>query len=128
MSATTAKPPPRMRILDISEVVDASGLLTWLAHVGQMEGLTRIESAFALHLAGQLAAGGMGTMTMSLEAIAHAIHSEPLSVRRAIDGLIRHGVLGFTPGYGASPSTFHMALPRNMAAARRAVDDDVPPI
>ena len=92
-----------------------------------MEGLTRLESAFVLHLTGQLAASGIGTMTMPLEAIAHAIHSEPLPVRRAIDGLIRHGVLGFTPGYGPSPSTFHMALPRNRAAAPSLDNDDVPP-
>ena len=122
-TTTIAKPPPRMRISDISSVVDASRLLHWLAHVGRMEGLTRIESAFALHLAGQLAAGRTSTMTMSLEAIAHAIHSEPLPVRRAIDGLIRHGVLGFTPGYGPAPSVFNMALPRNMAAAMGAADD-----
>jgi hypothetical protein len=115
-------PKPRMRILDISEVVDASRLLIWLAHVGRMEGLTRLESAFALHLAGQVAASGMST-TMSLEAIAHAIHSSPLPVRRAIDGLIGHGVLGFTPGYGPAPSVFNMALPKNMAAAMRAIED-----
>jgi hypothetical protein len=81
----TAKPPPRIRISELSAVVDASRLLHWLAHVGRMEGLTRLESAFALHLAGQLAASGMGTMTISLEAIAHEIHSAPLPVRRAID-------------------------------------------
>ena len=38
-------------------------LLHWLAHVGRIEGLTRLESAFALYFAGQLAASGMGTMT-----------------------------------------------------------------
>jgi hypothetical protein len=124
----TAKPPPRIRISELSAVVDASRLLHWLAHVGRMEGLTRIESAFLLHFAGQLAASGTGSMSLSLEAIAHAIHSEPLPVRRAIDGLVQHGVLGFTPGYGASPSTFHMALPRSIATAgRTVVDDDVPP-
>jgi hypothetical protein len=121
---TAAK--PRMRISDISSVVDGARLLTWVAHVGRMEGLTRLESAFALHFAGQLAASGMGTMTASLEAIAHGLHSAPLPVRRAIDGLVDRGVLGWVPGYGASPSTFHMALPRNMAAGR-AVVDDVPP-
>jgi hypothetical protein len=127
MSTTTAA-KPKMRLSETAAVVDASRLLTWVAHVGRMEGLTRLESAFTLHLAGQLAASGMGTMNMSLEAIAHAIHSEPLPVRRAIDGLVQHGVLGFTPGSGAAPSTFNMALPRNMAAAGPAVaDDDVPP-
>jgi len=35
-----AKPPPRIRIGDISSVVDASRLLHWLAHVGRIEGLT----------------------------------------------------------------------------------------
>jgi hypothetical protein len=117
MSTTVAK--PRMRISDLSAVVDGS-LLTWLAHVGRIEGLTRIESAFALHLAGQLAASGIGTMAMSLEAIAHAISSQPMQVRRAIDGLIRHGVFGFTPGYGPAPSTFHMALPQRIAAPMSA--------
>jgi hypothetical protein len=48
-----AKPPPKMRISERAAVVDASGLLTWLAHVGRMEGLTRVESTFVLHLAGQ---------------------------------------------------------------------------
>jgi hypothetical protein len=126
-AATAAK--PKMRISELSAVVDASGLLTWLAHVGRTEGLTRLESAFALHFAGQLAASGMGTMTMSLEAIAHAIHSAPLPVRRAIDGLVQHGVLGFTLGYGTVPSVFNMALPRRVAAAMStaAVDDDAPP-
>jgi hypothetical protein len=122
-----AKPPPKMRISERAAVVDGARLLAWLAHVGRTEGLTRVESAFALHLAGQLAASGMGTMTMSLEAIAHGLHSNPLPVRRAIDGLIQHGVLGFTPGYGHAPSTFHLALPRNTAAAGRAADGDVPP-
>jgi hypothetical protein len=124
-AATAAK--PKMRISDLSAVVDASRLLTWLAHVGRMEGLTRLESAFALHFAVQLAASGTGTMTASLEAIAHAIHSAPLPVRRAIDGLVDRGVLGWVPGYGTVPSTFSLALPRNVATARRAVDDDVPP-
>jgi hypothetical protein len=125
---TTAKLAPKMRIAERSAVVDASRLLPWLAHAGRMEGLTRLESAFALHFVGQLAASGMGIMTMSLEAIAHAMHSARLPVRRAIDGLVGHGVLGFTPGSGAAPSVFNMALPRNVATARRAVvDDDVPP-
>jgi hypothetical protein len=124
----TAKPPPRIRISELSAVVDASRLLHWLAHVGRMEGLTRIESAFLLHFAGQLAASGTGSMSLSLEAIAHAIHSEPLPVRRAIDGLVQHGVLGFRPGYGASPSTFHMALPRRIASATVVIEDEGPPI
>ncbi len=106
--------------------MDASRLLTWLIHVGRTEGLARIESAFLLYMAAHLAGNGTGSMSLSLEAIAHAIHSEPLPVRRAIDGLIRHGVFGFTPGYGPAPSTFHMAPPRNMAAAGRAADD-LPP-
>ncbi len=59
--------------------------------------------------------------------IAHAMHSAPLPVRRAIGGLVGHGVLGFTPGYGTVPSVFNMALPRNVATAGRALDDDVPP-
>jgi hypothetical protein len=123
-----AKPPPKMRISERAAVADGARLLHWLAHVGRMEGLTRLESAFALYLAGQLAASRMGTMTMSLEAIAHAMHSAPLPVRRAIDALVDRGVLGFTPGYGTVPSVFTMALPRNGATARRTVvDDDVPP-
>jgi hypothetical protein len=127
-TAATAKPPPGMRISDLSAVVDASRLLTWVAHVGRTEGLTRLESAFALHLAGQLAASGMGTMTMSLEAISGAMHSAPLPVRRAIDGLVQHGVLGFTPGYGCAPSVFNMALPRRVAAAMAAAAaEDAPP-
>jgi hypothetical protein len=120
---------PRMRVSDLSTVVDAGHLLAWLAHVGRLEGLTRVESAFALHFAGQLAASGIGTMAMSLEAVAHAISSQSLQVRRAIDGLIRHGVLGFTPGYGPAPSTFHMALPRRMAVpmSAAAVEDALVP-
>jgi hypothetical protein len=128
MSTTTtiARPLPRMRISDISSVADASRLLTWVAHVGPIEGLTRLESAFALYFAGQLAASGTSTMSMSLEAIAHGLHSAPLPVRRAIDALVDRGVLGFTPGYGAAPSTFHMALPRNVATAMVAIDDAPP--
>jgi hypothetical protein len=105
-------------------------LLHWLAHVGRIEGLTRLESAFALYFAGQLAASGMGTMTMSLEAIAHAMHSAPLPVRRAIDGLVDRGVLGFVPGYGTVPSVFSLALPKRIASAMVAAvtdDDDRPP-
>jgi hypothetical protein len=125
---TTAKPAPRMRISDHSAVVDASRLLTWLAHAGRTEGLTRIESAFAFYFAGQLAASGIGTMTMSLEGIAHFIHSAPLPVRRAIDGLVGHGVLGFTPGYGTVPSVFNMALPRRVVASMSAAAaEDLPP-
>jgi hypothetical protein len=113
---TAAK--PRMRISELSVVVDAGHLLTWLAHVGRMEGLTRVESAFALYLAGQLAATGLSSMTMSLEAIAHAMHSAPLPVRRAIDGLVGHGVLGFTPGYGTALS--YDRLPAAVARAKRS--------
>jgi hypothetical protein len=127
MNTAAVKPPPKMRISELSAVVDAGRVLAWVAYVGQIEGLTRLESAFALHLAGQLAASGTGTMTMSLEAIAHAMHSAPLPVRRAIDGLVDRGVLGFVPGYGTVASTFSLALPRNTAAAGRAADDDVPP-
>jgi hypothetical protein len=127
-TAAAAKPPPKMRISDRSAVVDASRLLHWLAQVGRLEGLTRVESAFALYFAGHLAASGMGAMTSSLEAIAHAIHSEPLPVRRAIDGLVQHGVLGFTPGSGAAPSTFHLALPRRVAKSMvTAAAEDLPP-
>jgi hypothetical protein len=43
-------------------------------------------------------------MTMSLEGVAYAMHSAPLPVRRAIDGLVERGVLGFTPGHGSLPS------------------------
>jgi hypothetical protein len=127
-AATAAK--PKMRISDLSAVVDASRLLTWLTHVGGTEGLTRLESAFLLYIAAHLAGNGTGCMSLSLEAIAHAIHSAPLPVRRAIDGLVlQHGVLWFTPGYGAAPSTFHMALPRRLAGSllAAAADDDVPP-
>jgi hypothetical protein len=119
-----------MRIGERSAVVDASRLLAWIACVGRMEGLTRVESAFALHLVGQLAASGMGTMTMSLEAIAHRLHSAPLPVRRAIDGLVDRGVLEWVPGYGTVPSVFTMALPTRVATAMVAAvtdDDDVPP-
>jgi hypothetical protein len=123
-ATTIAKPPPRMRIAERATVVDASRLVAWLAHVGRIEGLTRMESAFALYFAGELAHTGAGTMTMSLEAIAHAIHSAPLPVRRAIDRLVERGVVGFTPGYGPAPSTFHLALPRNGAGVGRAVVDD----
>jgi hypothetical protein len=124
MSTAAAKPPPRMRI----RVVDASRLLAWLAHAGRLEGLTRIESALLLYMAAHLASNGTGSMTMSLEAIAHAIHSEPLPVRRAIDGLVRLDVLAVTPGRGAAPGTFHMALPRHIAASMAtAAADDVPP-
>ena len=98
--STAAKPPPRMRIADVSIVVGAGRLLTWLAHAGRREGMTRFESAFLLYMAAHLAGNGTGSMSLSLEAIAHAIHSEPLPVRRAIDGLVRLGVLAVTPGYG----------------------------
>jgi hypothetical protein len=83
MNATPAKSPPRIRISDISVVLDASRLLAWLA---------------------------------------------PLPVRRAIDGLVRLDVLAVTPGHGAAPSTFHMALPRRVAAALAAAAavDDLP--
>ncbi len=55
------------------------------------------------------------------------MHSAPLPVRRAIDGLVGHGVLGFTPGSGAAPSTFHMTLPkRTIAAMSTAVAEDAP--
>jgi hypothetical protein len=67
---------------------------------------------------------------MSLEAIAHAMHSAPLPVRRAIDRLVGHGVLGFTPGSGPAPSVFNMPLPRRLAAslsAAVAVDAPAPP-
>ena len=125
--ATAAK--PRIRISDLSTVVDASRLLIWLAHVGRTEGLTRLESAFALHLAGHLAASGMGSMSLSLEAIAHAMHSAPLPVRRAIDALVDRGVLGWRAGYGTVPSVFSLALPRNVVSAMVAAvtDDDRPP-
>src|SRR5262249_27540140 len=109
-TATITKPPPKMRIAERSAVVDASRLLAWIAHVGRLEGLTRVESAFLLHLAGQCAASGMNSMTASLEAIAFAIHSAPLPVRRAVDALVERGVLGFTPGTGAVASSFSMAL------------------
>jgi hypothetical protein len=127
-ATTIAKPPPKMRISERAAVVDPGRLLTWLAHVGRLEGLTRVESAFALHFAGQLAASGASSMSMSLEAIARAMHSEPLPVRRAIDGLVSHGVLGFTPGSGAAPSTFHFALPRRVAKSMvTAAAEDLPP-
>jgi len=127
MNTAAPAAKPKMRLSETAAVVDASRLLHWLAHVGRMEGLTRVESAFALHLVGQLAASGMGMMTMSLEAIAYAMHSAPLPVRRAIDGLVQHGVLGFTPGYGTVPSVFNMALPGKVAVAKCVIDDDVPP-
>jgi len=125
-TTTIARPPPKMRIAERSVAVDRDRLLTWLAHVGRMEGLTRVESAFALRFAGQLAASGASSMSMSLEAIAHAIHSAPLPTRRAIDALVDRGVLGFVPGYGTVASVFHMALPKNIVAARHD-DDDRPP-
>jgi hypothetical protein len=126
MTTTIAKPPPKMRISERAAVVDGARLLTWLAHVGRTEGLTRLESAFALDFAGQLAASGMGSMSLSLEAIAHAIHSAPLPVRRAIDCLVDRGVLGFVPGYGTVASVFSLALPRNVASAMVAIDDAPP--
>jgi len=45
-------------------------------------------------LVGEIAAGRKDATTISLEAIAAGIHSEPFAVRRAIDGLIQLGVLG----------------------------------
>jgi hypothetical protein len=127
-ATTTTRPSPKMRIAERAVAVDAGRLLTWLAHTGRLEGLTRMESAFALHLAGQLAATSMSTMTASLEAIAHAMHSAPLPVRRAIDALVERGVLGFTPGYASLPSVFHLALPSRIAASMVTIDEDGPPI
>jgi hypothetical protein len=71
---------------------------------------------------------GSSRISINSEAIAHALHSAPLPVRRAIDALVERGVLGFTPGYGSLPSVFHLALPTRIAAATLAIDDDVPPI
>jgi hypothetical protein len=127
-TTTIARPPPRMRIAECSAVVDAGRLLAWIACVGRMEGLTRLESAFALYFAGQLAASGVSSMSLSLEAIAHAMHSAPLPVRRAIDGLVDRGVLGFTPGYGTVASVFSLVLPRNVASAKRVIEHEGPPI
>jgi hypothetical protein len=43
-TATTAKPPPKMRIAERATVVDAGRLLAWLAHVDRIEGLTRMDA------------------------------------------------------------------------------------
>jgi hypothetical protein len=127
-TTTIAKPPRRMSISERATVVGAASLLAWIACVGRMEGLTRVESAFALYFAGQLAASGASSMSMSLEAIAHAMHSAPLPVRRAIDALVERGVLGWVPGYGTVPSVFTMALPTRVATARVTIEDEGPPI
>jgi hypothetical protein len=51
MTTTTTRLPPKLRIAERAVAVDAGRLVAWVAHVGRLEGLTRLESAFALFLA-----------------------------------------------------------------------------